>query len=43
MCGVGSNSVDLVDRPDPVRVSPNDAVRAFGRSCECLAVSGSPT
>ncbi|MGO8396662.1 hypothetical protein ACC760_39900, partial [Rhizobium ruizarguesonis] len=37
---VGSNSVDLVDTPDPLGVSPNDAIRDFGWSCECLARLG---
>ena len=40
MGGVGSNSADLVDTPDPVGVSPNDAIRACGWSCECLARLG---
>ena len=40
MGGVGSNSADLVDAPDPVGVSPNNAVRAFGWPCECLARLG---
>lgn len=40
MGGVGSNGPDLVGGPDPVRVSPSDAVCAFGRACECLACLG---
>lgn len=40
MGGVGRNGPDLVDGPNPVRVSPNDAILAFGWSWQCLACFG---
>lgn len=40
MGGVGSNGPDLVDGPNPVRVSPGDAILAFGWSWQCLACFG---
>jgi hypothetical protein len=40
MGGVGSDSSDLVDRPDPAIVPPSDTVCAFGWSCERLACLG---
>lgn len=39
--GVGDQGSDLVDRPNPVRVTPGDAVRdAFRWSGQCLACLG---
>lgn len=40
MGGVGSNGPDLVDGPNPVRVSPDDVILAFGWSWQCLACFG---